>query len=423
MKSKTVRAMTLDALFLALLIVSSFISIDVGYCKFTLQLLTVFLIANFLSLVDGLIVIGLYILMGLIGIPVFAGFGGGIAYAASPTFGFVYGFFFVILLNHLFSDVLLKRMGNELWKSLIGSSVSLIALYAVGFVHGYLIITLVRGNSDFLLSTAFGLFIAPYIPFDIAKLAIASFIASRYVNVLLPSRRIHFSEIDSTNTYLKENYRIYKNLSFVDASYQSKGKGRLGRTWEADKDESLMFSVLIKDKKLLQNAPILSLVAGSAVFKYLSQIGLKNISIKWPNDIYVNRKKICGILLESVSHEKVDAVIIGIGLNVNQKTFPEGFYRTPTSVRLETGSTMDLRDIKKDLYRIIKEEIISLKEGRSDYLKVINENNYLKDEKCFCTYKGEKKEIKVLRIDDEGDLVGIIDGDEKKIISDEITFE
>ena len=71
--------MTLDALFLALLIVSSFISIDVGYCKFTLQLLTVFLIANFLSLADGLIVIGLYIVMGLIGIPVFAGFGGGIA--------------------------------------------------------------------------------------------------------------------------------------------------------------------------------------------------------------------------------------------------------------------------------------------------------------------------------------------------------
>jgi BirA family biotin operon repressor/biotin-[acetyl-CoA-carboxylase] ligase len=124
-----------------------------------------------------------------------------------------------------------------------------------------------------------------------------------------------------------------------------------------------------------------------------------------------------------VSHKKIDAIIIGIGLNVNQETFPEGFYRTPTSIRLETGSTMDLRDIKKDLYKIIKKEIKSLKEGTSDYLKVINEHNYLKDEKCFCTYKGEKKEIKVLRIDDEGDLVGVIDGDEKKIISDEITFE
>ena len=415
--------MTLDALFLALLIVSSFISIDVGYCKFTLQLLTVFLIANFLSLADGLIVIGLYIVMGLIGIPVFAGFGGGIAYAASPTFGFVYGFFFVILLNHLFSDVLLKWIGNELWKSLIASCVSLIALYAVGFVHGYLILTLVKGKSDFTLGAAFGLFLAPYIPFDIGKLAIASFISSRYVSVILPSRRIHFNEIDSTNTYLKKNYRIYKNLSFVDASFQNKGKGRLGRKWEANKDEAFMFSVLIKDKKLLQNAPILSLVAGSAIFKYLRQIGLENVSIKWPNDIYVNGKKICGILLESVSHEKIDAVIIGIGLNVNQETFPEGFFRTPTSIRLEKGSMMDLRDIKKDLYKIIKGEIASLKEGTSDYLEVINENNYLKDDKCFCTYKGEKKEIKVLRIDDEGNLVGIIDGEEKKIISDEITFE
>ena len=415
--------MTLDALFLALLIVSSFISIDVGYCKFTLQLLTVFLIANFLSLADGLIVIGLYIVMGLIGIPVFAGFGGGIAYAASPTFGFVYGFIFVILLNHLFSDVLLKRMRNELWKSLIGSIASLIALYAVGFVHGYLILTLVKGKNDFTLGAAFGLFLAPYIPFDIGKLVIASFISSRYVSVLLPSRRIHFNEIDSTNTYLKENYRIYKNLSFVDASFQNEGRGRLGRKWVASKDEALMFSVLIKDKKLLQNAPILSLVAGSAVFKFLQQIGLENVSIKWPNDIYVSGKKVCGILLESVSHEKIDAVIIGIGLNVNQETFPEGFYRTPTSIRLETGSRVDLRDIKKDLYKTIKEEIVSFKEGTSDYLKVINEHNYLKDEKCFCTYKGEKKEIKVLRIDDEGDLVCVIDGSEKKIISDEITFE
>ncbi|MBR3674853.1 MAG: hypothetical protein IKN69_01750, partial [Bacilli bacterium] len=71
----------------------------------------------------------------------------------------------------------------------------------------------------------------------------------------------------------------------------------------------------------------------------------------------------------------------------------------------------------------IKEEIISLKEGTSDYLKVINDNNYLKDQKCFCTYKGERKEIEVLRIDEEGRLVGIVDGDEKKILSDEITFE
>ena len=102
---------------------------------------------------------------------------------------------------------------------------------------------------------------------------------------------------------------------------------------------------------------------------------------------------------------------------------PEGFFRTPTSIKLETGSPMDLRDIKKDLYKIIKEELLLLKEEKSDYLEVINENSYLKGKDCYCTYKGEKKQIKVLRIDEDGSLIGIIDGDEKKIISDEITFE
>lgn len=411
-------------MFLALLIVCTFFTIQVPPAtKFTLQLLVVFLIANFLPLVDGLVIVTLYIAMGLIGIPVFAGFAGGPAYVMAPTFGFVYGFYFVILINHLFNDLLLRMIKIDIIKTVIGSVVSLVVLYIVGFIHGYLVLVNLKGMSDLTIAAGMGIFITPYIPFDIAKIVVACIVTSRYMNLLVPYKRRHFDEIDSTNTFLLENYKFYGNMTFVDASYQSKGKGRMDRVWESKKNDSLMFSILIKDKELLQKAPLLSLLAGSSVLNCLEQENVSNASIKWPNDVYVNGKKICGILLESVSvGSEIKALVIGIGLNVNQEEFPDNLRRDPTSMKKELGHEVDIKALRKTLYSIIKNELKEFKANNSKYLEVIRDHNYLKDMDCLCVYEGEEKQIHVTDIADDGSLVGLIDGEEKHIFSDEISF-
>jgi BirA family transcriptional regulator, biotin operon repressor / biotin---[acetyl-CoA-carboxylase] ligase len=97
------------------------------------------------------------------------------------------------------------------------------------------------------------------------------------------------------------------------ANVQTKGRGRLGRTWEAPAGKALLFSVLVRPpagRKL----PELSLVAGIAVADALEETLGLNAQIKWPNDVLVNRKKVAGILAEA----RGDAVVIGIGINVNQ---------------------------------------------------------------------------------------------------------
>ena len=109
---------------------------------------------------------------------------------------------------------------------------------------------------------------------------------------------LHFDEIDSTNNYLKNSYQLLDNFTFVSADYQSKGKGRNDRVWESIKGSNLMFSILIKDPKLIEVSTILSLVTAVEISRLLESYSINNVSIKWPNDVLVNDKKICGILLE-----------------------------------------------------------------------------------------------------------------------------
>ena len=161
---------------------------------------------------------------------------------------------------------------------------------------------------------------------------------------------IHFDVINSTNTFLKDNYHNYQHLTFVSADSQTKGKGREAKKWLSEKGKNLLFSVLIKNEKLIEKYKTLSIVCGYSVLEVLMDYGLSNISIKWPNDVYVDDKKICGILLEAVSKQEIEFLIVGIGINVNQKNFEEEYAITPTSIRNQLGKCIQLDKFKIDIY-------------------------------------------------------------------------
>ena len=134
--------------------------------------------------------------------------------------------------------------------------------------------------------------------------------------------KIHLSFIDSTNAYLKNNYKELNNYTFVSTDEQSDGRGRNNRQWKSENGKNLLFSLLILDKELIKHYKEISIISAYSIIEELKELGLKNISIKWPNDVFVKDNKICGILLEAVSNNNnMDCVIVGIGLNVNQKEF------------------------------------------------------------------------------------------------------
>ena len=183
---------------------------------------------------------------------------------------------------------------------------------------------------------------------------------------------IHFDEIDSTNNYLKNSYPLLDNFTIVSADYQSKGKGRNDRIWESNKGSNLMFSILIKDPKLIEISSLLSLYAAVEVSKLLESYHINNVSIKWPNDVLVNDNKICGILLEG---QLPHYVVIGIGLNVNQKEFPSDLRRPASSMVIELNKDINLEELKETLFHNIVNNFNKL--NKDDYLSYFNNHNYL----------------------------------------------
>lgn len=126
-----------------------------------------------------------------------------------------------------------------------------------------------------------------------------------------------FDEINSTNTYLLDHYKECEQGSICAAETQTAARGRRGRKWHAPKNENLYFSLYWRydlDQNL-QFQP-LSLISALMIVETLTELGVKDLNIKWPNDVYHQGKKMSGILIETAVHNNQIHFIIGIGLNL-----------------------------------------------------------------------------------------------------------
>lgn len=158
----------------------------------------------------------------------------------------------------------------------------------------------------------------------------------------------HIDIVDSTSSELKRRIlsSSVETCSILIAESQTAGRGRRGRTW-LNTEDALMMSVAIPVGELnSKDLPLISHAAALAVFNAISQLdgfdGLNNSGIKWPNDILLEGKKICGILSEIVNNTcGIMHVIIGIGVNVNADSFPSGLLQPITSIKQVFGYLID----------------------------------------------------------------------------------
>jgi len=226
---------------------------------------------------------------------------------------------------------------------------------------------------------------------------------------------LEFDSLESTNDYLKTNWDRLVPFVFVRALNQTKGKGREERVWLSQKGENLTFSFLLKDPKLYERLGILSLSCAVAVSRALERFGVANVSIKWPNDVLVNGKKVCGILLEG---SLPSYCVVGIGINVNQTSFDGDYRLPPTSIALETGRKTDVGAF----YEVVREELRrlifdGLKPAES--LSYYHYHDALSGKKAKTHIDGDLKEVDVLGVDeeyrllvkDEGKVVAVSSGE------------
>jgi len=168
---------------------------------------------------------------------------------------------------------------------------------------------------------------------------------------MIPYTILEFEELISTSDFLKENQTYFPHMTFVKANHQTDGRGQFDRKWESDANENLLFSILLKNKNVSDMFEIKRWVV-SSILEYLQSKNI-NCQFKEPNDIYVDDKKICGILIETQSGSNVfDYLIIGIGLNVNQITFNHPY---ATSMGMLLDTKFDVKNIFKELTHIMLE--------------------------------------------------------------------
>ena len=170
-------------------------------------------------------------------------------------------------------------------------------------------------------------------------------------------KKIHFNTIDSTNEYLKQNYKNLEDFTFVSADYQTNGRGSNNREWQSENSKNLLFSFLLLDKSLFQRHEEVSLVTALSIIQVLENKGLTELKIKLPNDVYVKDKKICGTLLESTTFGEMQCLIIGVGLNINQELFDGEYRATPTSLYKETRIITNINELKEEVYNVILKNI------------------------------------------------------------------
>ncbi len=152
---------------------------------------------------------------------------------------------------------------------------------------------------------------------------------------------IHYFRADSTNDLaLKLAMEGAQHGTVVVAEEQAAGRGRFGRNWYSEKSSGIYTSVVLRPPLAPAAAPILTLMAGLAAHHAVTEVVALPVDIRWPNDLMVHGKKVCGILTEmSAEMDRIHAVILGIGINVNHRQMPSDLEAIGTSLRIEGGKS------------------------------------------------------------------------------------
>ncbi len=219
--------------------------------------------------------------------------------------------------------------------------------------------------------------------------------------------------VDSTNNYIKKHYETLNDGTIVFASQQTAGRGRSNHLWMSE-EGNLYFSFIIKKEVLRNKIFNYTILTSMAVINLLKSLNIE-AKIKYPNDILINDKKICGILIESFGSKEIEYVVVGVGININQLDFKE---LSAYAISLRQITNKDYK-INETLNNFIKEYNLLEK---STYSKVVKEYvNYSMIIGKKIKIEGNLYEIK--GITEAGEIVVKNKNEQKRLILNSINIK
>ena len=223
----------------------------------------------------------------------------------------------------------------------------------------------------------------------------------------MKTKIIRLEEIDSTNRYLK-NYREEgdEEMIVAVADYQAAGKGQGTHTWESEKGKNLLFSIKVYPHWIPVRRQFVLSMAGALAVKDALDSYVENITLKWPNDVYWNDRKISGTLIENTIDSKgIKSCVFGIGLNVNQLVFHSDA-PNPVSLAQILGHEVDRDEVLKKILDGFEKYYELLR--RADYMDVSGIYHLsLYRRKGFHPYRDADGEFEgaLVEVEDDGHLI------------------
>ena len=226
------------------------------------------------------------------------------------------------------------------------------------------------------------------------------------MNKFFLNKKLHFDTLNSTNETLGQLSKKIElqNGFYITADYQKSGKCQNNDKWDSNPKENLLISIFLNLDLNIENSFMLNQLASLAVLDTLSKFLEQKIEIKWPNDVYVDSKKISGILINNiVKGGIINSSVIGIGINVNQTNFNKKYIAT--SMKLLSKKDFKLNEIEKILMKNIKKQSIILLDKK---ILLISRryNNHLYGKNLDSLFILNKKRIyaKVIEVNQNGKI-------------------
>lgn len=226
---------------------------------------------------------------------------------------------------------------------------------------------------------------------------------------------ITYDSVDSTNDIAKRLVgESDKEGTVILADSQTQGKGRLGRTWYSEENVGIYLSIFLKPSLPPEQIAQITLVAGVALVQAVNEFSRARAYLKWPNDIFLNGKKVAGILTENCQKNIHSGVILGIGINVNHAHFPVHLQHIATSMAMENGEIFERLPLITFLLNHLDQGYQSfLNEGISATIDQWNLNSDMFGKHISLTQGTQTFSGTAMKLDEEGHLVMLVDNGEK----------
>jgi BirA family biotin operon repressor/biotin-[acetyl-CoA-carboxylase] ligase len=232
---------------------------------------------------------------------------------------------------------------------------------------------------------------------------------------------LHFESLQSSNDYAIELLSKSNPIegTVISTDFQTHGKGQRNHIWQSEAQKNLLLSIILYPRHLGADKQFyLSMMTACALTSFLETfLPAERLKIKWPNDLYIEDRKIGGILIQNnLKGALIHSTVLGIGLNINQKTFDSSL-PNPTSLSLETAQEYKLADLKPVIYQKLESMYDLLNKGNFEAIKTTYESSlYQRGLKSRVKYReGEVKAV-ILGVEPDGKLIVNVQGRIEKLI-------